>query len=78
MICPAIAMASRIERQEDPELERDLVRGERSVTEPGHDDAREKERGEQRSRADEDELAEREQAPGELGPQPGVRETDPP
>ena len=66
------------EREEDPELERDLVGGERRVAEPGHDDAREHERREQRDGADEDELAEREQAPREVGPEPGVRETDAP
>ena len=41
------------------------------------DRAGEDERGDQRDGADEDELAEREQASGEYGPQAGVRETDP-
>ena len=56
---------NRIEHEgdEDPQLERDLVRGERRVAHPRHDHAGEDERGDQRDGADEDELAEREQAP---------------
>ncbi len=54
------------EREEDPELERDLVRGDRGVAEARRDRAGEDEREHERGRADEDPLPEREHPPREV------------
>ena len=60
------------EREEDPELERDLVRADRRLAEARRDGAREDERAHQRGRPDEDPLPEREHAAREAEAQPSL------
>ena len=66
------------EREEDPELERDLVRRDRGVAEARRDRAREDEREHQRGRPDEDPLPEREHTSRKREPDARLAGLEPP